>query len=96
MPAEFMAATFQDMLKEDEDVTNLVEISEEFLTTANGTDYTRWEINYTLSGEPMHSVFYFLGKDDQVVIIAYMRERNAGADNDALVDEAVQTIRFEP
>lgn len=91
-PVAFMAASFQDDLKGKLD--NLTTVSEDFLTTAEGKDYMRWEANYSQNGTPLHSIFYFLENGDWKLVVAYSRLRDQDSENDALVDEAVNGIRF--
>jgi hypothetical protein len=94
LPVAFLAATFQDALKEN--YQNVTTVSEDFLTTAAGDDYMRWEMNYTQNGMPIHAVFYFLEDGNWKLIIAYIRLKDSGSENDALVDAAVDSLRFGP
>ena len=90
----FYAATVQDTLKEN--LQNLSQISEDYLTTDDGKDYFRWEVTDTQKGVRYRQVFYFFESGDWKLVITYTRPNNQGSEYDALVDEAMNTVRFSP
>jgi len=93
-PIEWYAAGVQDSLAERLD--NLTTVSEEFPTTSSGKNYFRWELNFYQNGIPIHAVQYFFENGDWKLIIAYSRLRDQGAENDALVEAAIDTLQFGP
>ena len=90
----FYAAIVQDTLKAN--LQNLIQISEDFLTTDEGKDYFRWEITDTQKGVSYRQVFYFFGSGDWKLVITYTRQNSQGSEYDPVVDEAMKTVRFNP
>lgn len=91
-PMEFYSAIFQDRMNET--FTGIKQIGEDFLTTAEGQDYMRWEIEYTREGAVLHQTIYFFGSGDWVYVITYTRLGSQGSQNDSLVDETMKTVVF--
>ncbi len=94
LPLEFYAAVIQDSLAARLD--NLTTLSEESLTTPDGKNYFRWEMNFSQDGQLVYGVQYFFENGDWKLIIAYTRLQAQGAENDALVEAAINTIVFGP
>ncbi len=92
-PMAFYAAQVQDAYKKL--FPNLKQISEDFLTTEDGKDYFRWACDNTMNGITVRQVYYFYESGDWKLTIVYSRPANQGAENDALVDAAMKTVRFE-
>ena len=92
MGMDFYSAIAQDSIKAH--LQNVTEISEDFLSTPDGLDYLRWEITDTQKGVLLRQIFYFYGAGDQMLIITYTRPDKQGAEYDAAVDQAMQTVRF--
>ena len=93
-PVAFLSAGVQDSLAEQ--LENLTTVSEDFLFTSSGIDYFRWEFNFSQSGIYIHSVAYFMEKGSWKLMITYSRLLNQDAKNDALVENAIDTIQFGP
>ena len=72
------------------------QVSEDFLTTDDGKDYFRWEFTNKENGTAVRSIVYFFDSGDNKLTIAYARPNNRGAKYDALVEEAMKTVRFPP
>ncbi len=92
-PVEFYAAMVQDQLKET--IPNVSQISEDFLTTPDGKDYFRWEIEYTQFNIKIHQIIYFFESGDWKLIITYSRPSSQGSEYDAQVDDAIETLQFK-
>ncbi len=92
-PMAMYSAFVQDALKET--LKGLKEIKEDFLTTAEGKEYFRWEIQSTMQGVAYHQVLYFFESGDWKLVITYTRPLSQGSEYDAQVDEAMQTVRFD-
>ncbi len=93
-PVFFYAAIVQDDLKES--LQNLSEISEDYLTTDEGKDYFRWEITDTQNGISLRQIFYFFESGNMKLVITYTRLNNQASEYDAVVDKAMQSVRFNP
>ena len=91
-PVAIYSAMVQDSLVGQ--LQNLNTIGEEFLTTDEGHTYFRWEMTFVAEGRTLHQVFYFFESGDWKLVIAYTRPNDAGAEYDALVDEAMETVRY--
>ena len=89
---DFFAAMVQDSLKEK--LKNLIQISEDYLTTADGKHYFRWEVTDIQQGVTYHQVFYFFESGDWKLVITYTRPKDQGSQNDTLVDDSMTTVRF--
>jgi len=92
-PLAFYTAIFQDSFSQE--IADFDTISEEFLATSEGLEYFRWEFEAIIDGKSVHHIFCFFESGDWKLIISYTRLRSLGAEYDALVDEAMQTVRFE-
>ena len=90
----FYAALVQGDLEEE--LQDLVSVSEDFLTTEDGKDYFRWEVTDTQKGVSYQQVFYFFGSGKWKLVATYTRPKNQGTEYDALVDEAMKSLRFNP
>jgi hypothetical protein len=91
-PMAFYSAIFQDRMQEQ--LTAYRQLKEEFLTTATGQDYFRWELEHTRGGAVFHQILYFYESGDWKLVITYTRLRSQGPKNDALIDAAMQTVQF--
>ena len=91
-PVYFFAAQVQDSLKEK--FKNLIQISEDYLTTADGKDYFRWEVTDIQQGVTYYQVFYFFESGDWKLVITYTRPKGQGSQYDAPVDDSMMTVRF--
>lgn len=91
---DFYAAQVQDGLEAS--ILNAKTVSEDFLTTTEGEDYIRWEFTDTQNGLNFRQVMYFFGVDSELLMVTYTRPANTGAENDALVNDAMQNMRFTP
>ena len=69
-------------------------IGEETLTTINGDPYLRWEFTNFLQGHILHYTVYFFGSGNNSLVITYIRRDDTGFTNDALVDQALKTVKF--
>ncbi len=92
-PMAFYAAQIQDSSKKL--IPNIKQISEDFLTTEDGKDYFRWAFNSTQYGNYMQQVYYIFESDNWKLSIVYSRPANQGAENDAIIDTTMKTVRFE-
>ena len=92
-PMAGYAAIYQDKLTGK--IPFITQISEDFLDAADGKIYFRWEIEYAQLGVSIHQAIYFFESGSWVLIVTYTRPRSQGAEYDAQVDEAMQTVRFE-
>ncbi len=92
-PVSFYAATVQDSLIQR--LQDYSQISEDFLTTDEGKDYFRWEIKDTNQGVVYRQVLYFFESGDWKLIITFTRPEAQGSEYDTLVDQAMQTVRYQ-
>ena len=90
----FYAALVQGDLEEK--LQDLTSLREDFLTTTAGKGYFRWEITDKQNGIKYHRVFYFYESGDKKLVATYTRPDSAGSENDTLVDEAMESLRFAP
>jgi len=88
----FYAALVQDATAEN--VQNLTQISEEYPTTNEGKDYFRWEITCTEQGETYRQIYFFFESGDWKLTIVFTRMNGQGSEYDALIDDAMNTVRF--
>ncbi len=91
-PVEWWAAGVQDSMAQRLDVLNT--ISEDFLTTADGRNYFRWEFESTQSGISTHSVCYFFENGSWKLVISYSRLAGRDSETDAVVEQAITTLQF--
>ncbi len=70
-------------------------ISEDFLTTEDGKEYFRWVFNNSAQGMTLRQIYYLYDSGNWKLSIVYTRLSAQGAENDALVDAAMKTVRFE-
>jgi hypothetical protein len=76
---------------------DLVQISENFLTTVDGASYFRWEITDTQNGIFLREVYYIFGSAGKTMLtVIYTRPDAGGSEFDAVVDAAMKTMRFNP
>ncbi len=94
LPLAMYADLFQNTIKALN--LNLTTISEDFLTTTSGLEYFRWEFEEDFLGMLNHNILYFFESGDMKLVVSYFRSNEAGAENDALVEEAINTLRFGP
>ena len=73
---------------------DLVQVSEDFLFTTGGKTYFRWIIEHNANGIELHQNVYIFGSGTSFLSVVYSRPKSAGAENDALVDEAMKTLEF--
>jgi hypothetical protein len=88
----FFTAMIQDGYKDN--LENYRQIGEEFLTTEDGKEYLRWEIEFTDQGRTRHEVFYFYESGDWMLTVLFSRLRSEGATFDDLVDESMKTVEY--
>ncbi|NJD57938.1 MAG: hypothetical protein C3F13_09115 [Anaerolineales bacterium] len=74
--------------------TDLTAISYDSLVTQNGNPYIRWVIGYPSSKEK--STYYFFENNGMKLQINYVRGDQMGAEYDVLVQEAINTLSFNP
>ncbi len=70
----------------------LVQVSEDFLTSDDEKTYFRWEMEHTTNGRALHQIFYIFGTGKWFLTVMYGRPISAGAENDEIVDAAMQTL----
>lgn len=92
-PVDFYSAMVQEALAES--LTNLEQISEDFLVTEEGQDYFRWVIENTQEGAVYRQTLYFFESGDWKLVVIYTRPARQGTENDAIVDEAINTLRYK-
>lgn len=92
-PVYFYAAMVQDSLAQS--LTDLKQVSEDYLTTAEGQDYFRWEMENTVEGVVYRQVLYFFESGDWKLVITYTRPTAEGMELDQLVEEAINTLRYQ-
>ncbi len=90
-PEGFYSAMMQDWLIGE--IPELNAISEEFLVNGEGESYLRWEVEYSLEGQAFHQVYYFFEAGNWKLTVVYSRLQDQGAENDALVDAAIDTLQ---
>lgn len=73
----------------------LKSISEDYLTTTDGVDFFRWETTNVQQGKTLTQIFYFFGSGTWNLIVTFTRPINQGQEYDALVDEAMSTMRYK-
>ncbi len=91
-PLAFYSAQVQDSAKAI--LTDVKDISEDFLTTAERKDYFRWVIDNTQKGVVYRQVFYMFESGDGKLVITYTRPANQGQEYDEIIDEAMLTVKF--
>jgi hypothetical protein len=91
-PVAFYSAVVQDSLIGG--LQDPKQIQEDFLLTDEGKDYFRWEITHVQQGVTYHQVLYFFESGDWKLVITYTRLNDQGAENDALVEAAMKTVRY--
>jgi len=74
---------------------DLTTISYDSFVTHNGLPYFRWVTVYT-SIVLQQSTYYFFDNGELKLMINYVRGDQTGAEYDAVVDKAINTIRFSP
>lgn len=74
---------------------NVVQISEDFLNTADDNPYFRWVMEHNTNGKEQHMVFYIFGTGKWFLTVMYGRPKSAGSEYDPLIDEAMKTLMFE-
>jgi hypothetical protein len=90
----FYAALVQGDLEEE--LQDLVSISEDFLTTDDGKNYFRWEVTDTQKDVSYRQVFYFFESGKWKLVATYTRPKNRGAEYDTVIDDAMKSLRFKP
>jgi hypothetical protein len=93
-PVAFYSATVQDGLAKV--FPDLAQVSEDYLVTNEGRDYFRWEFTFTQNGIALREIFYFFESGDWKLVMVYARPADQGAELDALVEEAIKTVRYTP
>lgn len=88
----FFTAMIQDGYIES--LENYRQIGEELLTTEDGKEYLRWEIEFTDQGRNRHEVFYFYESGDWMLTVLFSRLRSDGSTFDDLVDESMKTLEY--
>jgi hypothetical protein len=83
---QFMKGMFPD----------LVASNQETRVTATGLDYIRMEIEYENNGIPVKQIVYFFENGNTTVIATFSRLQSGGGESDAVVDEVMDSFRFEP
>lgn len=89
----FFSAHVQDTVAEI--ASNIVEVSEDFIVSADGGQGFRWVLEHKTNGKELHQAFYIFGSGEWFLTVMYGRPIKAGVKTDAVIDEAMQTIRFE-
>jgi len=89
----FYAAQVQDQALSA--FPGLKSISEDYLTTTDGVDFFRWETTNVQQGKMLTQIFYFFGSDTWNLVVTFTRPSNQGQEYDALVDEAMSTMRYK-
>lgn len=74
---------------------NIVQISEDFLETNDGTLYFRWIMEHNPKGTELHQAFYISGSGKWFLTAMYGRPKSAGSEYDQQIDEAIKTLSFE-
>ena len=74
---------------------NVVQISEDFLDNAEGEPYFRWIMELNANGKELHQTFYIFGSDQWFLTVMYARPISAGAENDSVIEESMNSLRFE-
>jgi hypothetical protein len=69
-------------------------ISTETFTTPSGLEYIRQEVEYSISDVPVHQTIYFFGNNGSILIAAYSRMAGPGAEDDPVVEDAIESIQF--
>lgn len=92
-PMAFYSAVIQDSFAEI--FQDLTSIREDFLSTEEGKDYFRWEVTNVQQGELLRQIFYFFESGDWKLMVTFTRPNNAGAAYDELIDEVMQTVKYE-
>jgi hypothetical protein len=78
------------------DIAGYKSIQEDFLTTPAGLPYLRWEIQGEAEdGTLIRIVVYIFDAGTHKEILQYTRPLNTGKEVDELVEEAINTVRFE-
>ena len=89
----FFSAHVQDTLAEM--VTNGIDLSEGFGKTTRDENYFYWIMEHDTNGKHQQLVFYIFGSGKSFLTIMYGRPVSTGAENDALIDAAMDTLVFK-
>jgi len=87
------SAHIQDTISEM--TQNVVQVSEDFLNTAEGEPYFRWVMEHNSNGKQLHQAFYVFGSGKLFLTVMYGRPISSGAEYDAIIDEAMKTLMFD-
>jgi hypothetical protein len=90
----FYTATIQDSIKKT--FSNVSSKKEEFLMTSCGIEYFHWIIEDTQHGMRMRQILYIFEHGDWKLVIVYTRQPGEASEQDALIDESIDTIQFGP
>ena len=94
LPMAMYAAIVQDNIQQSiQDVTS---IKEEFLTTPSGTEYFHWIIEDTQQGMRLRQILYVFENGDWKLTIIFTRQVGEAPDQDAVIDDAINTLQFGP
>ncbi|NMB89719.1 MAG: hypothetical protein GYA17_15270, partial [Chloroflexi bacterium] len=70
-------------------------IREDALTSAVGSTYLRWEVQYPISdGTTIHGVYYFYGTKNWNFVMVFSRQEGQYSEQDPIVDETAKTVRL--
>lgn len=93
-PMAMYAAFVQDNIEATlQDVSS---ISEEFLITSAGIDFFKWITESTQQGMRLRQIFYIFENGDWKLTIVYTRQAGEALEQDALIDDLIDTIKFTP
>jgi hypothetical protein len=74
---------------------NMILVSEDSMVTPGGLEYIRTVIDYSLQGTAVQQTFYIFENGGTKYTVIYSRPSDAGAEYDAVVDEAINTFQFD-
>ena len=93
-PMAMYAATVQDSVSST--YPDLTSILEEFLTTSSGIDYFHWVMERVQNDMKLRQVLYIVENGDWKLTVIYTRQAGEAPEQDAVIDAAFDTLRFEP
>jgi hypothetical protein len=93
-PLAFYTALLQDKIITN--VESLTSISEDFLTTSSGLDYFRWVTERTVQSTRLRQIYYIFENGDFKLTIIYTRQSGEAPEQDAIIADSLDSIRFEP
>jgi hypothetical protein len=92
-PMAFYSATVQDSIQQT--YVDVTSITEEFKVTSSGLEYFYWVIENTQQGMKLRQALFIFENGDLKLTVIYTRIAGEAPEADALIDQSIDTFRFE-